>query len=290
MTTFEMIKYHNKKYPADIPLHIEEIAAHFDIKSIGGSLEKSIHTEYSYGKRKWDSSLVKYYTEIVAAQRNGIPQLWKNETWSSQFADYLINIIGDGSAPKVIEVHPPFSDYTNISSFIKNYSLFEKRITDRFPSVQILIENRFGSRYVKKGCEFILSKNNDIRLLCDEISRSNLGLRIAYDVPQIYTAYNAKTEEEFITLLEEAKSFREFIGGVHLWGKRISPKGRKVSHCGDLNSYFLGDTVIKSHFLKSFRDCFDDGVVRKMVLEVNSRNEDLESIINDLTGVRINFV
>lgn len=46
----------------------------------------------------------------------------------------------------------------------------------------------------------------------------------------------------------------------------------------------------KNSFLTTFRDCFDDGVVRKMVLEVNSRNGDLESIINDLTGVGINFV
>ena len=233
--------------------------------------------------------MVKYYAEIVAAQKNGIPQLWKNEAWAVQFADYLVNIIGDGSAPKVIEIHPPFSDYTDISGFIRNYSSFEKRITDCFPDVQILIENRFGSRYIRKGCEFILSNNNDINLLCNEISRSNLSLRIAYDIPQIYSAYNAKTEEEYITLLEEAKSFREFIGGVHLWGKRISQKGRKISHCGDLNSYF-GNSVIKTHFLTTFRDCFDDGITRKMVLEVNSGNEDLQSIIRDLRSVGISFV
>ena len=30
MTAFEMIKYHGREYPADVPLRIEEIAAHFD--------------------------------------------------------------------------------------------------------------------------------------------------------------------------------------------------------------------------------------------------------------------
>jgi hypothetical protein len=49
MTYFEMIKYHGKEYPADVPLRIEEIAAHFDITSVGGRLERSLHTEYSYG-------------------------------------------------------------------------------------------------------------------------------------------------------------------------------------------------------------------------------------------------
>ncbi len=34
MTTFEMVKYHNKEYPLQIPLRIEEVAAHFDIQKI----------------------------------------------------------------------------------------------------------------------------------------------------------------------------------------------------------------------------------------------------------------
>ena len=111
MTTFEMIKYHGQHYPADIPLHIEEIAAHFDVTKISGSLDKSLHTEYSYGKRKWDTSLIKIYTEIVAAQKDSVPQLWKNETWSLQFADYISKLVDNSSAPKVIEIHPPFNDY-----------------------------------------------------------------------------------------------------------------------------------------------------------------------------------
>ncbi len=49
MTSFEMIKYHGQEYPADVPLRIEEIAAHFDITKIGGQLNHSLHTEYSYG-------------------------------------------------------------------------------------------------------------------------------------------------------------------------------------------------------------------------------------------------
>lgn len=89
MTSFEMVKYHGQQYPVDIPLHIEEIAAHFDVTSISGSLEKSLHTEYSYGKRKWDTSLVNLYAGIISAQKDSVPQLWKNEVWALQFADYI---------------------------------------------------------------------------------------------------------------------------------------------------------------------------------------------------------
>ena len=287
MTTFEMIKYHGQEYPADVPLRIEEIAAHFDISSVGGHLGKSLHTEYSYGKRKWDSEVIKKYPEILAAQKDAVPQLWKNEAWALQFADFIIELVGDGQDPKVIEVHPPFNDYTDVDGFVKSYAGFEDKIKNRFPGVDILIENRCGSVY--HGGKFVLSKTKDLQVFCDAISEAGLQLKIAYDVPQIYTAHNAKTEKEFIGLLEETKSYRDFIGGVHLWGKSISSTGRKVSHCGDLNSYF-GDQVIKEHFLQAFRDCFDDGITRKMVLEVNSGNDDLRSIVADLQSVGIRFI
>lgn len=115
MTSFEMIKYHGQEYPADVPLRIEEIAAHFDITKIGGKLNHSLHTEYSYGKRKFNSELIANYPEICSAQKDGVPQLWKNEAWALQFADFIFELVGDGPDPSVIEVHPPFNDYTDIS-------------------------------------------------------------------------------------------------------------------------------------------------------------------------------
>lgn len=292
MTSFEMIKYHGQEYPAGVPLRIEEIAAHFDIAKVGGRLDRSLHTEYSYGKRKWDSALVQKYTELFAAQKDSVPQLWKNERWAEQFADFIFELNGDGPEPKVIEIHPPFSDYTDIAGFVRSYSAFEAKIKDRFLEVDILVENRCGS--VSHGGKFVVSKVRDIDALCEAIAEAGIQLKVAYDVPQIYTAHNAKTdnaktEDEYIRLLEESKRFRGTIGGVHLWGKSISLTGRKVSHCGDLNSYF-GDQAIKGHFLNAFKDCFDDGIVRKMVLEVNSGNADLQSIVADLRSVGICFV
>jgi hypothetical protein len=125
---------------------------------------------------------------------------------------------------------------------VRSYSGFEAKIKERFPEVELLIENRCGSVY--HGGKFVLSKVKDIVALCDEIANAGLTLKIAYDVPQIYAAYNAKTEEKYSSLLEETKLLREFIGGVHLWGKSISSTGRKVAHCGDMNSYFMRGKLI----------------------------------------------
>ncbi len=287
MTSFEMIKYHGQDYPSDIPLRIEEIAAHFDITSVYGELKYSLHTEYSYGKRSFKSRMLAYHAAILAAQKGGVPQLWKNEEWALQFADFIFALVGEASDPSVIEIHPPFNDYTDIEGFIKAYTSFEEKIKERYPEVEILVENRCGSVY--SGGRFIVSKVQEVEALCDAIAHKGLELRIAYDIPQIYTAHNAMTEEVYIELLEKTKPFRGYIGGVHLWGKKLSESGRRVAHCGNLDTYF-GDAKIKEHFLKSFKDCFDDDMVRKMVLEVNSGNEDLLSIIKDLKNVDINFV
>ena len=174
-----------------------------------------------------------------------------------------------------------------MTGFISAYSVFESKIKEHFPDVEILIENRCGSVY--HGGKFLVSKLQDVAALCNEIDRAGLSLKIAYDVPQIYTAHNVRNDREYITILEKTKDIRAFIGGVHLWGKRYSDTGRKVSHCGDLNSYF-GNSDVKAAFLKAFNNCFDDGIVRKMVLEVNSGNEDLMSIINDLRATGVRFV
>ena len=287
MTSFEMIKYHGQEYPSDIPLHTEEIAAHFDVTNVDYELKGALHTEYSYGKRKFNSALIAHYSELLHAQKDNVPQLWKNETWALQFAAFIFDLVGTRPSPSVIEIHPPFSDYANINSFVKAYSVFERIITEKYPNTEILIENRCGSVY--RGGKFIISKLHEVKELCDAIDKNGLQLKIAYDIPQLFTAHNAKSEADYMMLLDNTKILCEYIGGVHLWGKRLSDTGRKVSHCGDLNTYF-GDSDIKKHFLAAFQDCFDDNVTRKMVLEVNSGNEDLKSIVYDLVSVGICFV
>lgn len=190
MTMFEMVKYHTQEYPADIPLRIEECAAHFDVTSVKSILKRSLHTEYSYGKRKFDSAVIGAFPVLIESQKGGVPQLWKSTEWGRQFADFVSVLAGD-AIPAVIEVHPPFTDYTNMDDFIASYTAFEEKILDRFPEVEILIENRSGSVY--KGGKFLISKLPDAAALCEQIEQHQLRLKIAYDVPQIYTAHNAKS-------------------------------------------------------------------------------------------------
>jgi hypothetical protein len=244
--------------------------------------------EYSYGKRRLNSDIIQKYPALVSAQKDGVPQLWKNAQWSENFAQFIIELTKGQENPSVIEIHPPFSDYADIGGFIDRYIIFEQIITDAFPEVDILLENRCGSVY--RGGKFIVSKQNHIEMLCEYIENYGLKLKIAYDIPQVYTAHNVKKPNEYLQLLEEAQQIRMHIGGVHLWGKRRSQSGRKIAHCGDLNSYFEYNEKIKNAFLLQFAKCFDDNIVRKMVLEVNSENNDMISIIEDLRGIGIRFV
>lgn len=115
MTIFEMVKYHGQTYPREIPLRVEEVAGSFDIERINHSLRYSLHTEYSYGKRKFESGLISSFPVLAEAQKNGGPKLWKNKEWASQFADFVFALAGD-DAPAVIEVHTPFNDYTDMET------------------------------------------------------------------------------------------------------------------------------------------------------------------------------
>ena len=117
------------------------------------------------------------------------------------------------------------------------------------------------------------------------------------ELKRIYPIADAieKLEGEYSKLSDaqlkgKTEEFRAQIGGVHLWGKRKSEAGRLVSHCGDLTSYFGGDMGLKAQFLRQFNTTFDDGIARKMVLEVNSGNDDLLSIITDLRENGVGFI
>lgn len=56
--SIQMVRYHQKKYPSYIPLHLEEVAGHFDVRRVFPTLPYSLHTEYSYGKRTFQSELI----------------------------------------------------------------------------------------------------------------------------------------------------------------------------------------------------------------------------------------
>jgi len=284
------IQYHNKIYPDHITPQIIEIAGHFDIPQIKPEMGFSIHTEYSYGARKLDTQLVSGFPNIINAQQNGVPMLWHSENWAEEFAGFIIKLC-DGRIPEVIEIHPPFTDYTaDISHFLERYSVFEGIIRSNYPETDIVIENRSGTMY--RGGRFIISKGKDLRELYDRLNIRNLKLRIALDIPQLLTEYGGPPKlspEKLEYILNRQNYIQSKVKSIHLWGKRKSANGRWVAHNGDLNSYF-NNTQKKQVFLQWFKDFLDDERDRYFVPEVNSSVEDLHSIIVDIKSVDIRFI
>jgi hypothetical protein len=152
MAKFIPVKYRGKAYPAGISCPIKEVAGHLDKTSIDASGAYSLHTEYSYGRRKLNSSIMHNHLVLKDANKEGIPQLWKNETWSIDFFAFIQALVGDGVPPEVIEIHPPFDDYcSSIDHFL-----------DTHISVLVSDNERMGV-YGGPRLSFSLSKEGDDR-------------------------------------------------------------------------------------------------------------------------------
>ena len=290
MIQFKMVRYHRKEYPSYIPLEMEEAAGHFDAAVPRPALPYSLHTEYSYGARTFKNSLLKKYPEIAAANKGGVPQLWKSEAWAEMFAQFLIDLTRHTRAPDVIEIHPPFQDYMgSIKDFVNIYKVFETAIRSRYEKVRIHLENRCGSLY--QGGAFLISTAGQLKELCSCIESARLSLRIALDIPQLYTAHRVTPgkSHEICRLLDEAAEMRPYLDGVHIWGKTLA-NGRRIAHCGDLNTYFNHDMALKGAFLAALGRLFNDSRTRNLVLEVNSSSDDLVSIIEDLRQAGFTYV
>ena len=290
MASLIPIQYHRTRYPDDIEPRILEVSGHFDIKRINVDIPYSLHTEYSFMRRKFDNKTVSKYNEICNANKKGIPMLWYSEKWAVEFADYIKDITYESIEPSIIEIHPPFSDYTNLEEFLNNYKVFKERITLFFPKTIILIENRNGTRY--SGGNFAVSTIDQLVSLSNLIDEKGSDLRITLDLPQLFTAHSiSKSKKDLmLKIFDDIKSIRHNIFGIHLWGKKNSENGRRVAHVGDLNSYFMYDMDFKKTFLENMFDTFNDGIDRYFVPEVNSGSEDLVSIVNDLRKVGFRFI
>ena len=280
------IIYHGKNYPFGIKSDIEEIAGHLDKEEITPHKKYSLHTEYSHMKRELNSKLISKYPKLMESHKDNIPQLWKDEEWAKEFANFLIDLIGNNNDPKVIEIHPPFDDYCeNFDKFFKIYENFETIIVNKYPNTKILIENRCGTFY-KKG-NFLLSDSKSIIEFLSILSKKNLKLELVIDYPQIFSAEKIKLDEmkvePIIEFNKELKKYIKYVGGFHIWGKRKKEDYVKwTPHTGDLNTFFSFDNDLKEKFLKSIYDTFNDDKDRYFVPEVNSGEEDLQSIVADL--------
>ena len=90
-----------------------------------------------------------------------------------------------------------------------------------------MIENRCGSIYKEEA--FTMSTAMQVSTLANQIADEGLSLRITLDIPQLYTAHGVtqKHHSRGLGALASLAEVREFIAGVHLWGKGQNKKGRR---------------------------------------------------------------
>jgi len=283
------IKYHKRTYPEHIIPEIQEVAGHFDIRELSSTGKFSLHTEYSYGKRKLDSNLIKEFPAITTHHKKRVPQLWFSKQWAEEFSDFITALCQENQ-PVIIEIHPPFSDYTkSIDHFLDIYTRFEETILTKYPDTLLFIENRCGTMY--SGGKFLLTTVDDVVELNNSLANRQLKLKITLDFPQLLTSYRGPQhiqEKKMVCLLDGLLPCQESITGIHLWGKKRNKKGRLIAHQGDLNTYFE-DKNKKSAFLIWLKKFLSDGKTRYFVPEVNGSDENLHSIIYDLESVDIIF-
>lgn len=283
---FTFVQYRSARYPEGFAPTLTEVAAHFDCKSIDVSGPYSLHTEYSYGRRKFDTARISAYPGLASAHRAGVPRLWFSDAWANEFASFVTDIATPHGAPSVIEVHPPFADYCSLDQFVSRLGAFSAAVHETFPQAEIVVENRSGTTY--KGGAFLMGTAREIAATCSTIRSTGARAGIVLDFPQLLTAeeinplaFDRGHYDEAISTLEP---HLDLIAGVHIWGKRRNRSGRPAAHAGDLESYFDGDANAKGAFISGIERICSDGRVRYFVPEVNSGTADLVSIIGDLFG------
>lgn len=208
-----------------------------------------------------------------------------------EFVEFIQAIVGQNAPPRIIEIHPPFNDYCeSIPEFCETYGLFEAGILSLYPDTELLIENRFGTRY--RTGKFLISSYDDVARLASYLDKTDLRLKIVLDLPQIISRMG-DVRELSINRLEEMfaglRQCRGRIGSIHLWGKRRTDTGRMAVRVGNLDTYFQGNDRMKQAFLEGLFNLFDDGIPRYFVPEVNSGNSDVASIVEDLLSAGFTF-
>lgn len=285
MPTLIPVQYVFYQYPSPVSPRIQEIAGHFDKTSISPKMPYSLHTEYSFTRRKLDSPLITRFPTLSTAHVNSIPQLWFNKAWAVEFVQFIRALVKENIPPEIIEVHPPFKDYCpSIAQFLSIYEVFEREIMTLFPNTKIVIENRSGSQY-KKG-KFLISSPEDLVELHRLIQARKLKLQIVLDVPQIFTTLNLNktnfSRENIRSTLQSLAPIVPAVTGIHIWGHKSRP------HQGNLNDYFENEEL-KKFFLQELFALLNDGKDRYFVPEVNSTTKDLQSIVKDFLEAGFEF-
>ena len=287
LDNFILVEYDGIPYPEGYSAKLQEVAAHFDKESISPVGTYSMHTEYSFGARNFNTNRIAKYPSLMNAHKGGVPQLWKSFEWAQEFADFVIDLSAGFQPPTVVEIHPPFNDYCTLEDFTSYYQVFEEKIHRIYPDTVIVIENRAGKRY--RGGQFLVSKAKEIAALCEIIREKRLNLGIVLDFPQLLTAENIDPykfkAEKYEAAIATIAPHRDLIKGIHVWGKRKNASGRQLAHQGNFDTYFGGNGSVKEAFLSGIHQICNDGKIRFLVPEVNSNAIDLSSIILDLDSI-----
>jgi len=304
-----------RNYPPKITANLQEISGDFAIeKPLSVKFPYSLHTESSHSihirkKKKvtFNSKIIADLKSIASAQRNGIPQLWRNVEWSNEFFEFIYWLVGSSKPPEILEIHPPFIDYCNsFDDFLDIFKNFQKIFYKEYNNTKVVIENRCGTlykdEYGKEG-KFLLSTHNDILKFAEILHKNqDIRLNIVIDYPQIFSAIiiedskismdNLKGAVEKITSFnKDLKEYRTVISGLHMWGKQKNKNGKWNSHSGDFDTFFSDNDPLKTDFLDSVFDTFNDDIPRYFVPEVYlGSQEDLHSIVTDMKKAGFIFI
>jgi len=307
--------YRNMNYPPKLEAKVHEISGNFDKENLSiDDFSYSLHTDSASKAQTFSSDVFHDLEHIKKVQKDGIPQLWYDKKWASDFFTFIDRIIGlNNPHPEVLEIHPPFNNYPIFEScklsarnfdyckafkiFLYIFDVFYKQFKEKYKETTIFIENRGSNR----SGRFLLSKPSDVLEFARILSNSNSGLKIVLDYPQLFSAVYLSTNikkkkelqqkgiiidneilEKITSFNQKIKKYKELIGGFHMWGKYRDENGNWISHAGNLNTLFSYNDELKQEFLKSVSSTFDDGIARYFVPEVNSGDEDLLSIIDDM--------
>lgn len=258
---------------------MREVPAHLDVKGLNVDGPYALHTEYSSKSRTLDSPLLDGLNTLKASHRRGVPELWSSPQWSEEFGQFIFRLVGTSEPPDVIEIHPPFACTTSsIEDFLDTYTAFEAIVRDRFHSCEFVVENRSGSKHPSP---FLISGVDSIVALGQALATRSLHLRIALDLPQVYTAHWGSKQQvgmEGVELNQRLRPIHAQIHTLHLWGRGASGG----AHSGGLDGLFAAGTGAKEACLCELRQMLDDGEPeRHLVLEV-TRQSDVEAILTDL--------
>lgn len=282
-----LVQHKDAVLPGRAGSSVKMVDGHFDADPVAETGRYFLSTEFSYGRRKFNSYPVAKCGEVIRMSRDGLPLLWSSKEWSLSFVRFIELLTQGAAQPEVIEVYPPFTDYMPaINDFLNVYLYFEDGMKRLFPGSKIMICNR--TKAVKRDMKFLISSVNDIQRLCDAIAKYQFDLRISLDVSQLLEteAYHTRYlgDDKIRLLFGKVKGFRDYVGGIHVLGKMGGAEGRKRTNTWDFDSMFGSSRKKKTAFLESLTFVFDDEVQRYFVPEITSGIEEMDSVICDLQG------